>query len=78
MSTGAEPLLRIDVAFALPDEQVSVPLELPATTTVREAIALSGLAERFPDHIDPQSCPLGVWGEQVSDDYQLQEGDRLE
>ena len=40
--------IDIEVAYALPDEQVVLALRVAAGTTVREAIEQSGILERFP------------------------------
>lgn len=69
--------ISIEVAFALPEEQVVLPLTLAAGTTLVQAIVASGLAARYPDQ---QIADLrkGVWGKLQSDDYLLRDGDRVE
>jgi len=69
--------MRVTVAFALPAEQVVVPLEVEQGTTVVEAIRASGLPERFPE-IDPSSRNVGIFGRVVSPERVLVEGDRVE
>lgn len=69
--------IRVEIVFALPDEQVLVSVSVPATTTVASAIRLSGLAERFADQpID--SLPVGIWGRLVGRDHVLSNTDRVE
>lgn len=70
-------LLSIEVAYALPERQRLVAVKVPAGTTAREAIALSGIAAEFSG-LDTAGCPLGIFGEQVQDDYVLSAGDRVE
>lgn len=70
-------MMRVSVAWALPGEQIVVPLEVAAGTTAAEAVRASGLPERFPE-IDPHHQAIGVFGRLVSPDRVLQEGDRVE
>ena len=69
--------LRVRVVYALPDQQVSVPLEVPSGTTVTEAVTRSKLLERFPETAErPLTC--AVFGRTVPLTYELREGDRIE
>jgi len=69
--------IRVEVAYALPGEQVLVALELPGGATVGDAIKASGLAQRFPG-IDPGRCAAGIFGQVTNPGTVLQEGDRVE
>lgn len=71
--------ITVEVVYGLPQEQVLLPLAVPAGTTVREAARLSGLAARFPA-IDIEQAPLGVFGKlcKAPETQRLQEGDRIE
>lgn len=73
----AEPTIPVEVAFALPQEQVVVPLAVPIGTTAREALRRSGLPRRFPA-IQESACALGVYGRVVGEAYVLRPGDRVE
>lgn len=73
----AAPAIDVEVAYALPDRQRLVALSVADGTAVREVLALSGLADAFPE-IDPVTCPIGVFGRVVDDDYRLRTGDRVE
>jgi len=73
----AEEGIRVQVAYAQPGEQVVMALRVPPGTGPREALRRSGLADRYPA-IDARTCPLGVFGQLVGDDYVLRAGDRLE
>lgn len=70
-------LMRIEVAFARPDEQRILELQLAEGSTAREAVRASGLAELCPE-IDAERCPVGVFGEKVAGDRILKPGDRVE
>jgi len=70
-------VIRVEVTYALLGEQTLVSLEMPAGTTVGEALAASRLAQRFPS-IDPARCKIGIFGKVTSLGTVLQEGDRVE
>ena len=72
-----EPLIDIEVAYAEPDKQMVVPLQVPAGTSAREAVRRSGLLERFTD-IDLKDADLGVFGHPVAPCAPLAQGDRVE
>jgi putative ubiquitin-RnfH superfamily antitoxin RatB of RatAB toxin-antitoxin module len=72
---AVEALLRIEVVYALPGEQVVIALSVPEGTTAAEALERSGLAERFPE---TAASPIGVFGRVVAPDTALSDGDRVE
>lgn len=75
----AEPnKLRVEVAYARPDEQVILPLEVDAGTTVQEAIERSGVLERFPEIDLAGRSKVGIFGKLTKLDSALREGDRVE
>ena len=67
----------IAVVYALPDRQVSVRLVVDAGTTVAEAVARSGLAERFAE-IEESELTCAIYGRVVLLTQVLAEGDRVE
>ncbi len=67
--------LRVSVALALPDRQEVIDLELEAGALVRDAIAASGLAERFAD---VAAMRTGIWSRPCAADTLLRDGDRVE
>ena len=69
--------MRIEVAFALPGRQLLRCVELPADSTVRDAIEHSGLLREFPDD-NLDRLQAGVWGRPVERSFRLREGDRVE
>lgn len=77
MIPGDDMTLDIEVAYALPERQLIVPLQVSPGTTAREAAVVSGLDQHFED-LDPHSCKLGIFGHVVSDERELQAGDRVE
>jgi putative ubiquitin-RnfH superfamily antitoxin RatB of RatAB toxin-antitoxin module len=73
----AADLISIEVAAALPERQILVPLRVPAGTTLAEAVALAGLAERLPG-IEIEESRLGIFGKKRPPETTLSEGDRVE
>lgn len=73
---GADPM-RIQVAYARPERQLVLDLEVPPDTSARDAVRRSGMAREFPE-IDPEAAPLGVYGRTVDGDEVLRAGDRVE
>lgn len=73
---NAETIL-VEVAYARPDEQALVSLEVPEGTTVQQAIERSGVLRRFPE-IDLAATKVGIFGKLAKLDNPLREGDRVE
>lgn len=79
----AEPVpasVRVTVAYAPQPRQVEeVTLELPAGSTVQEALHRSGLVDRYPE-LAHAALEIGVWGKLVPDPAhtRLQAHDRVE
>jgi len=69
--------LSITVIYATPDRQWIESLQIPAGTTVRQALQLSRLPQQVSD-LKVETQPIGVFGQVVDHDYVLQNGDRLE
>ena len=70
--------VNITVVYAPAARQThEVSLTLPAGSTVRQAIAASGLPERFPDLV-LQTGSVGVWGRKAPPEQTLRERDRVE
>jgi putative ubiquitin-RnfH superfamily antitoxin RatB of RatAB toxin-antitoxin module len=67
----------VAVVYALPDRQVSVRLVVDAGTTVAEAVAQSGLAERFAE-IEESELACAIYGRVVLLTQVLADGDRVE
>jgi putative ubiquitin-RnfH superfamily antitoxin RatB of RatAB toxin-antitoxin module len=74
---GTASILHVEVAYALPKEQMVISLQVPIGTTLGTAIAISGIAKRFSE-IDLQKNKVGVFGRLRTLEYVLQEGDRIE
>lgn len=72
-----ERFIRVEVAYALPERQLVVPVEVPTGTTALEAVRLSGIEEQFRE-IDLETNRLGVFGKLCAPDRILAAGDRVE
>jgi uncharacterized protein len=69
--------MRVWVVYALPDRQAVEELELPESATVAEAVARSGLLQRFPE-IGARPLACAIFGRAVADSQVLRAGDRVE
>lgn len=70
-------LMKVEVAYALPDEQVIIVIEVPQNTTIEAAIQQSGILEQFPE-IDLGENKVGVFSKLSSLTTPLRAGDRVE
>jgi putative ubiquitin-RnfH superfamily antitoxin RatB of RatAB toxin-antitoxin module len=69
--------IRASVVYALPDHQEIVDVLCPSGTTIREAIELSRICDRYPE-IDLENQEVGVYGLKQSLDYGIVDNDRVE
>jgi putative ubiquitin-RnfH superfamily antitoxin RatB of RatAB toxin-antitoxin module len=72
-----KPNIRVEVVYALPQEQVVVSLQVDSGTTLAQAIECSGLLERYPE-IDLSRNRVGIFGKLVDLDATLRDRDRVE
>ena len=70
-------LIEVEVVYALPQSQTAVTLTVPAGTTVREAIARSGIAAKHPE-VDLEAVTVGIYGQRVAVTTVLIDHDRIE
>lgn len=70
-------MIDIEVAYATPERQVIVALNLPADSTVAEAISASGLKQQFPE-IGEGICHVGLFAKPCQLNQTLAPGDRVE
>ena len=77
-AAGGRPVaeeIRIEVVYALAERQDVAQLVLPAGSTLAEAVARSGLRERYPE---TAGLPAGIFGTARPADTVLTAGDRVE
>lgn len=68
---------EIEVVYALPDEQVVIPLNVESRTTIADAVRQSGILEQFPE-IELKDEMVGIFGRYLTLDHQVQADDRVE
>lgn len=71
-------MIRVEVAYARPDRQWSVELELDECTSAAEAAEVARNSEPLLWVEELDVVAFAVWGEEVSGEYELKDGDRLE
>lgn len=69
--------MRVEVVYALPDEQQLLVLDVEAGTTVEGAIERSGILSRFPDLVVAPDR-VGRFGTRTALDARVRDGDRIE
>lgn len=70
--------IRVEIAYALPQEQQLVSILVDDAITVEEAIQLSGILEHYPDIKLSSINRVGIFGKLTKLDKTLSEGDRVE
>jgi putative ubiquitin-RnfH superfamily antitoxin RatB of RatAB toxin-antitoxin module len=69
--------IHVQVAYALPDRQDIVTIELPEGASVQQAVEASGLLQKHPE-IDLSRNKLGIFAKLVKADQVLRDRDRVE
>lgn len=74
---GNNKMIRVEVAYAKPDQQCIVPVQVEAGSTIEMAIQQSGILEEFPE-INLSKQKVGIFSKlrQLSD--LANDGDRIE
>lgn len=70
-------MIHVEVAYALADRQMLIPLEVEEGATVETAIRQSGILQKFPD-IDLANAKVGIWNKASELTAVLREKDRVE
>lgn len=77
-------MIRIEVVYALPEQQFLRELSLPEGSTAAQALDQSGFKTQFPD-VDFASLGMGIFSRMLDgrgypspDKYVMRDGDRLE
>ena len=73
-----ENKITIEVAYALPQQQIIKTLLVDKGTTVNQAIELSGLITKYPDIEIGKTNKIGIFGKLTKGDTVLREKDRVE
>jgi putative ubiquitin-RnfH superfamily antitoxin RatB of RatAB toxin-antitoxin module len=69
--------IRVEVAYAKPEVQVIIPLDVAEGVTLQEAIEQSGILNQFPE-IDLNQNKVGIFGKISKKNQVLREHDRVE
>lgn len=69
--------MKVTVAYATPQEQVEISLEVSPHCSVALAIRQSGILQRFPE-INFQKISVGIFSRSTTLETVLQAGDRVE
>lgn len=77
MTAAVTGLLAVEVCYALPQEQTVLRLEVPAGSSLLEAIAASGILARYTQ-IDLRTAKVGVFGRLRELSDTVTAGDRIE
>jgi hypothetical protein len=77
MNRSAEATVRATVVYCAPDRQWIIGVEVPAGSSLRDAVVASGLPACVPQ-LDPAALDLGVFNRPRHPDEPVREGDRIE
>ena len=69
--------ILIEIAYALPEEQVIISIKVPTIFNVLQAIEKSGIQKKFPS-IDLSKNKVGIFGKKTTLDHLLSDKDRIE
>ena len=69
--------ILIEIAYALPEEQVIISIKVPTIFNVQQAIEKSGIQKKFPS-IDLSKNKVGIFGKKTTLDQPLNDRDRIE
>jgi uncharacterized protein len=67
----------VEVAYALPNEQLIIPISMPLETNAEAAIRASGILNKFPE-IDLNTNQIGIFSKLIKLDTPLRNLDRVE
>lgn len=72
-------MIKVEVAYATPEKQLIVVVDVAEGCTIKEAALKSGLDQEFPG-LDIAAAPMGLFGRKVAQPEKelVKEGDRVE
>jgi putative ubiquitin-RnfH superfamily antitoxin RatB of RatAB toxin-antitoxin module len=77
MTNPKSSQITVEVAYALPHEQLIIPLRVNDGCTAEQAVQQSGILDKFPE-INLNDNQLGVFGKLTKNDAVLRHLDRVE
>lgn len=69
--------IPVEVAYALPTQQILLKINVAEGATAEQAVQASGILEKFPE-IDLTQNKIGIFGKLTKTDSVLRENDRVE
>ncbi len=70
--------IKVEVAYALPEKQSIIVLEVEQGTTALQAALASNISSQFQG-LDVENARMGIFGKAVdASKYELRQGDRVE
>lgn len=69
--------MTVEVAYALPNQQLIIPVQIPPGSNAEEAIRASGILNKFPE-IDLNVNHIGIFSKLSKLDAPLRNLDRIE
>ena len=82
--TDTHTTITVEVAYARPDKQKIIELNVTPGTTALEAVKMSNIEGEFPE-IELETAKMGIFGQALgtkglkkADQHELQAGDRVE
>lgn len=69
--------ISVEIAYALPDRQAIVPVEVSPGATALEAAEQSGIVDRF-EGLSLEGAKLGIFGKAVPNTHVMSAGERVE
>lgn len=73
----SEQHITVEVAYALPNQQIIIPIQVEEGSNAEAAILASGILQKFAD-IDLQTQKIGIFGKLSQLDAPLRHLDRIE
>ncbi|MBK2255896.1 RnfH family protein [Francisella philomiragia] len=70
--------MKVEVIYALPNEQKSFYVESDDSLTVREAIIQSKILDAYSELGNIENLKVGIYGQMVDLDHVLEDKDRVE
>jgi uncharacterized protein len=70
-------MITVEVAYATPDKQCLVSVQLPEGSSAEQAILASGVLKQFPE-IDLTATKVGIFACVCELNHILKQGDRVE
>jgi putative ubiquitin-RnfH superfamily antitoxin RatB of RatAB toxin-antitoxin module len=77
MAETTEPMIEVELIYALQNEQIVEPLQVPAGATIADAITQSGILLRYPGLVAERML-VGIYGRCAKASTVLREFDRIE